>query len=126
MAAIEANRLLCGDYLAHHSRNPRENFGRRIEGDVGIERDPSIELPFVVPDAALQQLTVQDDDLLTADAAQPRGLQPDPLDGSLRLIDRNGVTDIERLVEHDRECGEEIAENVLYGERDGDAANAEP
>ena len=59
------------------------------------------------------------------DAADARRLEPDVLDGARDLIDADRVADVERLVEHDRQRGEQIAEDVLHRERDGDAADAE-
>ena len=41
------------------------------------------------------------------------------------VIDADRVADVERLVEDDRQRGEEVAEDVLHGERDRDAADAE-
>ena len=40
-------------------------------------------------------------------------------------LDADRVADVERLVEHDRQRGEEVAEDVLDRERDRDAADAE-
>src|SRR4051794_18461813 len=104
--------MLRRDQFANHPRNARQDLGWGVEGDVGGENDAPIELTLVVSDATLEQLAIGDDDLLTAHATQPGRLQTDALDRALRLIDGDGVTDVERLVENDRKRREEIAENV--------------
>ena len=59
--------------------------------------------------------------------AQAGGLEADPLDragGGVAVADR--VAAAERPVEHDRQRREQVGENALRGEADGDAADAEP
>src|SRR6185436_17613526 len=65
-----------------------------------------------------------DDHLLAGEAPDARGLEPDMLDRAVHAFDLNRVAHDEGLVEDDRERGEEISEDVLDGERDGDAADA--
>ena len=112
--------------LLDHRRQPRE---RRRAGcrtvTSRLNSDAALIHPPEVAQAALQQVAVADDDLLAGDAADARRLEPDVLDGSGDLIDADRVADVERFVEHDRERREQVAEDVLHGERDGDAADAE-
>src|SRR4051812_23915564 len=81
-------------------------------------------LPRVVPDLALEQLSVCEDDLLAGFAAHARGLESDVLDLAAIILHRDRVADDERLVQHDRDRGEKIGERVLHGERNGQSADA--
>src|SRR5690606_17899692 len=62
--------------------------------------------------------------------ADTGGLEPDLLDRAryraLLALVGDGVADAERLVEDDRERGEQVGEDALRGKPDGDAADAEP
>src|SRR5437660_155904 len=75
---------------------------------------------------ALEQLGVGHHHLLAGERAQAGRLEPDPLDPSGGAVVADRVAALERLVEHDRQRREQIGENALRGEADGDAADAEP
>ena len=47
------------------------------------------------------------------------------LDGPRHGVDGDRIADDERLVEHDGECAEQVAQDVLHRERDRDAADPE-
>ena len=102
-----------------------EHLGGRVVRDVEIEQHAPLIHAAEVAQAALQQIAVADDDLLAGHAAHARRLEADVLDDARDLVDADVVADVERLVEHDRQRGEQIAEDVLHRERDGDAADAE-
>src|SRR4051794_32198065 len=86
---------------------------------------PAYRLPRVIPDLALQKLTVREDDLLAGVAADARGFEANVLDFAAVVLHRDRIADDERLVEHDRDRGEQVAEDVLNGERDGDTADSQ-
>ena len=73
----------------------------------------------------LEQLGVGHDDLLAGHAAQPGGLEADALDRADGRAVADRVAAAERLVEQDRQRGEEVGEDALRGQADGDAADAE-
>ena len=78
-----------------------------------------------IVDLALEQLGVGHDQLLAGSRAQPRGLEADALDRAGALVVADRVAALERLVEQDRERREQVGEDALRGEADGDAADAE-
>src|SRR6185437_13260311 len=124
VTAIELHFLLRGDDLFDDARQSLEHVRRSVEGHVEIEEHTALLHAPEVAQAALEEITVADDDLLAIHAADAGGFQPNVLDGARHLIDANRVTDVEWLVEHDRQRGEQIAEDVLHGKRDRDAADA--
>ena len=77
-------------------------------------------------DARRQQVGIRADQLLAREAADPGRLDADPLDRARLVADGHEIADHERLVQHDRERREQVAQDVLGGERDRDAADAEP
>jgi hypothetical protein len=79
----------------------------------------------VVVDAAPQQLAVGEHDLFAAQAAQPGGFQADVFDRAEGIAHDDEVADLEGLVEHDRERGKQVAEDVLGGQGHRDAADTE-
>ena len=74
----------------------------------------------------LEQVGVGDHHLLAGDRAHPRRLEADLLDRARGRVPADRIAAPERLVEQDRERREQIRENALRGEADGDAADAEP
>src|SRR5437762_2899379 len=87
---------------------------------------PASRLPRVIPDLALQELAIGEDDLLAGVAADTRRFEADVLHLAAVILHRDRITHYERLVEHDGDRGKQVAENVLHGERDGDTANSQP
>src|SRR3954470_2401107 len=81
-------------------------------------------LSRVVPDLRFEQLAIGEDDLLSRLAADASCLQPDVLYFAAVVLDGDRIAHDERLVDHYRDRGEEIAEDVLNGERDGKTADA--
>ena len=73
----------------------------------------------------LEQVGVGDDHLLAGDRAHARRLEADLLDRAGGRVPADLIAAAERLVEHDRQRREQIGENALGGEADGDAADAE-
>ena len=73
----------------------------------------------------LEQIGVGDDHLLAGDRADPGALEADLLDRAGGLVEADRVAAAERLVEDDRERREQVREDALGGEADGDAADAE-
>ncbi len=74
--------------------------------------------------AALQDVRIGQHDLLTGLAAQPGRLDADVLDLAREGIDGQGIADDERLVERDRQRGEQIPEHVLQGKSHCDTAHS--
>ena len=74
-------------------------------------------------DLALEQLGVGHDQLLAGQRAQPRRLEADPLDRAGAVVVADRVALLERLVEQDGESGEQIREDALSGEADGNSAD---
>src|SRR5256714_9036328 len=83
-------------------------------------------LPRVIPDLALKELAIGEDDLLAGVAADACRFEPDVLHLAAVILHRDRITHHERLVEHDGDGGKQVAEDVLHGERDGDTANSQP
>ena len=73
----------------------------------------------------LDQFGIAHDDLLAAVGADAGGFQADILDLAGGAADIDGVAHLERLVDGDRQRGEQIAKDVLCRQRHGDAADAE-
>ena len=101
------------------------DLAEALAADREIDRDaPRLGLREIV-DFALEQFGVGHDQLLAGQRAQPRGLEPDPLDRAGAAVVADRVALLERLVEQDRERREQVGEDALRGEADGDAADAE-
>ena len=83
----------------------------------------SHRLPRVIPDLALQQLAVGEDDLLSGFTAHARRLQADVLDLAAIVLDRDLIADDEGFIHDDRDRGKQIAQDVLNGERDRESAD---
>ena len=94
-------------------------------GDAQREDDATFFHAPEVADAAAQQVGIGEDQLLSRDAADAGGLDPDVLDRSGHVADDHEVSWDERLVEHDRERREQIAEDVLNGEGNRESTDAE-
>ena len=115
-----------------------DDLGHALElGRVGViddaERQPDAIDPRLVDvgQFLLEQFGVGHDHQLAGARADAGGLEPDPLDraGGPALVDLAAVIDRvaapERPVEDDRERREQVREDALRGEADGDAADAE-
>jgi len=63
--------------------------------------------------------------ICSPDSLRRECLQADVLHLAAIVLDRDRVSDDEWLVHHDRDRGEEIAEDVLDRERDGKTADPE-
>ena len=124
--AVETRERLLLDDLADDRGNAVDSLGRGVVGDVELEHDPPLLHPLVIADAALEQIVVRHDDLLAAETADAGRLEPDMLHGAEHVVDDDEVADDKWFVEHDRERREQITENVLYRQRDRDAADAQP
>ena len=79
-----------------------------------------------VVDLALEELGIGHDDQFARGRAEAGGLETDPLDGAGGAVIADRVAAAERLVEQNRERGEQVGENALRGQADGDAADPEP
>ena len=86
---------------------------------------PLPSLPRVISDFAFQQLAVGKDDLLARIAAHASGFQTDVLHLAAIVLDRDLVANYERLVRHNGDGGEKVAEDVLNGERNRQTADSE-
>src|SRR2546423_13117976 len=87
---------------------------------------PASRLPRVIPDLALKELAIGEDDLLAGVAADARRFEADVLHLAAVILHRDRITHYERLVEHDHDGGKQVAEDVLHGEGDGGTANSQP
>src|SRR2546423_7399968 len=82
-------------------------------------------LSRIIPDFALQQFAVGEDDLFARIAAHASGFQTDVLHLAAIVLDRDLVANYERLVRHNGDGGEKVAEDVLNGERNRQTADSE-
>jgi len=94
--------------------------------DAEAEDNAPLFHALVVADAAFQKIVVGKNELLAAQAANARGLESDVLDRSGKRIHHDIVADNERFVQHDGQRRQQIAQNILHGQRHGDAADAQP
>src|SRR5690606_35105297 len=111
--------------LADDGGDPLQVLGRGSVFDAEAEDHASLVHPAEVPDPALEQVGDGEDELLSGEAAESGGLGTQVDAGTGEVADDDEVAQDERLVEDDREGGEEIAEDVLESERDGDPPDAE-
>jgi len=126
MRTVEAHALLRLDDLAQQRRNALELLTRRLVRDAQREDDAPLVHAPVVAHPAREQVGVRHHDLLAGEAAQPRGLDSDVLDAAHVIAHDQEVADHERLVERDRQRGQQVPEHVLQRERDRDAADSQP
>ena len=125
MRPVEARRGLLLDQLLDHARDRLELFEGGVVRDAEGEDHAPLLHPPVVVDARVEQVAVTDHQLLAAEAAQMRRLDADALDAPPHVSHRHEVADRERAVEHDRERGEQVAEDALRRKRDRDPADAQ-
>ena len=123
--ALQGDVRLALDGLAKELGDARQVHGVGVECNGGVQHVAASAAPREVANADLEEVGVGDDDLLAVHAADARGLEPHLLDRALVLVDDNVVAEHEGLVEDDGQRGEEVAEDVLHRQRDGDAADAE-
>jgi hypothetical protein len=76
-------------------------------------------------DGVGEQGGVGDEDAVAVLAVDHRGAHLDIGDGAFDSGDADPVADAERLVEQDQNAGEKILQDVLKGEANGHAADAE-
>jgi len=77
----------------------------------------------IISDFALEQLAVRENDLLSRVASHPCRLQPDVLDLAAVILNRDRVSDNERLVYNDGDRGKEIGQRCLDSESDRESAD---
>lgn len=124
MCPIETRASLGGDRLPNHVGHGGQLVVRRGKPQTEGELDAAFRHPLVVANASAQQIGVGKYELLTRQAPQASGLQADMLDRSKKILDRDEITQDERLVEHDGKRREKIDQHALGGQRHGHAANA--
>ncbi|MNM90815.1 hypothetical protein D3C81_1030920 [compost metagenome] len=124
MGAVETRLLLCPDRFLDNGRGFFYCFGRSVVRQAELKDDAPLLQALVVLDGAADHAGIGHDDLLTAQTADARGLQPDLLDGAGQCADDDEVAHLERLVHGNRQRGEQVAEDVLHGKRNGNAAHA--
>ena len=98
--------------------------GGPVDDAEGLHEPAPVE-PRHIVQLLVEQVLVGDHHLFAADRAHPRRFEPDLLDRARSRVPADRIAAAERPVEQDGERGEEIGENALRGEADGDAANAE-
>src|SRR3990170_7363447 len=125
MRAIETRPVAMLDRFTENRGHALELRKRGIVGDSHFECDAPLLHPLEVADAALKQIGVGEHDQLAIQAAHVRGLESYVLDGAAQLAHNHEIADHERLVERDRQRGEQVAEDVLYRERNGHPADSQ-
>ena len=123
---VEPGMLLHPDDFLHHARDTFEFLRRRVVGHPQRKDDAPLLHPLVVSYPAGKQIAVGNHDLFPGQTAQARRLQTNFLDGPQRISHDQKIAYLEWLVEHDRERGKQIPEDILHGERHGDTTYPEP
>src|SRR5438874_13395838 len=103
--------------------SPPPSLLRYSSGQLRVT-NPCRVLPRVIPDLALEQLAVGEDDLLARFAAHAGRLEADVLYFPAIVLHGDRVADHEGLVDDDCDRREQIAKNVLNGERHGETTDA--
>ena len=89
------------------------------------EDDPSRVHALVVVHDLPQQVGVGNDDLFTAEGADARGFQANVLDIAGHFAKYHEVADLEGFVHANGQRGEDVAEQRLHGQGDGDTTDTE-
>ena len=120
-------QLLALDDRLELVRDPLQQLGRGLVGDAEVHQRPAPLSSGPVLQRLLEQFGVGDHHFLAVQRADPRRLEADLLDraGGRRIAEADRVAAAERPVEDDRERREQVGEDALGGEADGDAADAE-
>ncbi len=126
MRPVEARERMRLHATLQEAHRGCDAIRRCVVGDPQGLQDPPLLHALEVAHAALQEVRVGEDDLLAGNGAHTGGLEPDVLHGAREGVDRDRVAYLEGSIEDDGERREEVAEHVLHGERDRDAADAEP
>src|ERR1700730_15895185 len=87
---------------------------------------PACRLSRGVPDLALEQFAVGEDDHLPRLAQHACRLEADVLNLASIVLDANRRAHYDGLVDDDRDGGEQVAKDVLNGERNRKSADSEP
>ena len=103
VSAVEARVVRRLHRLAHQARGLLERVRRGVELHSELGHDPALAHALVVPDAALDEVLVGEDELLAAERPDAGGPETDLVDGAHLVADDDEVAEIERTIEVDRE-----------------------
>ncbi|RYZ31989.1 MAG: mechanosensitive ion channel family protein, partial [Propionibacteriaceae bacterium] len=93
--------------------------------DPDVDGETAVRVGGVDGDAVGVELAVGDDDAAVVVGLQAGGAHGDVLDGALVRAGHDLVTDPERSGQQDEDAGEQVLQDVLEREPDGDAADPE-
>src|SRR4029077_8649579 len=102
VTTLEARLRRRLDYFLDGARHRRQRRHRGLGVHVQAEQRAPLVLAPEVAYARLEDVRVRQDDLLAADAAQPRTLDADVLHGARDVIDAERIAEGEGLVQGDR------------------------
>jgi len=122
--AVEAGMFGRADDRRRHRGNPCQLCRRRAQREVQRLHDTALFDTAQVGDLLIEQLGIRDDHLFARQCADARCLEPDRLDGAGRRAEMDRIAGLERPVEQDRQCREQVGEDTLCRETDGDPADA--
>src|SRR5690606_33607848 len=125
VGAIELGQFDVVDDSVHQLAHLAQLAGRCLVTDPELEHDPSRIHALVVVDRLREQVGVGTHDLLAAQTADACGFQTDMLDVAGDIAENHEVTDLKRLVDSDGKRGENVAEQRLHGQGNGDAAHTQ-
>ncbi len=125
MTALEARlRVFANDVLQEFGHF-LELVGRGVETYANRCQYAQLRQAAEIAHAAPQDVGVRQNDLFAALAAQASGLDADVLDLADEGVDDQVIADHKGLVEGDRQRGEQVAQDILQGERHRHAAYAQ-
>jgi hypothetical protein len=119
MRPVEARLRLCLDGFSADLIDRRDFLVMCLKGHRDGEDHPALGHPLVVSNPAAHQVGVREDELFAGEAPDARGLQPDAFHGSVQVVDVDEIAHLKGLIQDDGEGREEVAEDVLEGERNG-------
>src|SRR5580693_2248797 len=125
VAALEARVRLFANDAFEQLRDLAQYVGGRFVAHAERRQRAQLLGAAEIAHAALQDVGVRENNLLARLAAQSSALDADVLDRAGEGVQAQAVADDEGLVQSDRQRGEQIAEDVLQGERHCHAADAE-
>ena len=107
------------------ARQRQQRFaGHAVGGDAHRQRQHPCLRARVVRQARLHHFGIRDAHFLAGTEPETRGLEADFLHTAREVADHDLIAHGERFVERNRQCREQIAEDVLHRQRHRDARDA--
>jgi hypothetical protein len=123
VSAIEAHERVLADRGARDRRDALELVRGRAVGDGDAEVHAAFGHARVIPDRALEELSVGEDELVTVERPHAGGAQSHRLDGAHEALRLDEIADHERLADQDRHRRQHVPDHVLQRQRDDEAAD---